>query len=121
MAAHQVTHIHLLHREVPLIFRCRAKLTQAAPAHPCARGIPFILNITPPQRPSMKAKPKTGEENCLSNRDFEIGFGNTRIGVYDIPDKKRRFSYKNCMFIPLENEKFKLRMFPSICFMSAKT
>jgi len=24
----------------------RANLTQAALAHPCARGIPFILNIT---------------------------------------------------------------------------
>jgi len=24
---------------------CRADLTHAAPAHPCARGIPFILNI----------------------------------------------------------------------------
>ena len=24
---------------------CRAKLKHAAPAHPCARGIPFILNI----------------------------------------------------------------------------
>ena len=23
----------------------RAKLTHAAPAHPCARGIPFVLNI----------------------------------------------------------------------------
>ena len=29
------------------ILQCRAKLKQAAPAHPCARGIPFILNITP--------------------------------------------------------------------------
>ena len=27
---------------------CRAKLTHAAPAHPCARGIPFILNIKGP-------------------------------------------------------------------------
>ena len=25
---------------------CCAKLRQAAPAHPCARGIPFILNIS---------------------------------------------------------------------------
>jgi len=26
-----------------------AKLKQAAPAHPCARGIPFILNISEPR------------------------------------------------------------------------
>ena len=31
----------------PLNFRRSAKLKQAAPAHPCARGIPFILNISP--------------------------------------------------------------------------
>jgi len=28
--------------------KCRAMRTQAAPAHPCARGIPFILNIKNP-------------------------------------------------------------------------
>jgi hypothetical protein len=30
------------------IIGCCAKLTHAAPAHPCARGIPFILNISAP-------------------------------------------------------------------------
>ena len=32
--------------EKPTYSRCRANLTQAVPAHPCARGIPFILNIS---------------------------------------------------------------------------
>ena len=30
-------------------FKRRANLTHAAPAHPCARGIPFILNIKKPR------------------------------------------------------------------------
>ncbi len=30
-----------------VVFKLCAKLTQVAPAHPCARDIPFILNITP--------------------------------------------------------------------------
>jgi len=29
-----------------VVLKCCAKLTQVAPAHPCARDIPFILNIT---------------------------------------------------------------------------
>jgi len=30
-----------------VVLKCFAELTQVAPAHPCARDIPFILNITP--------------------------------------------------------------------------
>jgi len=38
-------HIHVLYRDIPFIHKRCANLTHAAPAHPCARGIPFILNI----------------------------------------------------------------------------
>ncbi len=52
------------------IIGCCANRTQAAPAHPCARGIPFILNISAPhcqvEEPYRKLKTETGLTHQLN-------------------------------------------------------